>query len=61
MAGDKVTVYATHKLYCDASVSLTEADKISFGSRTFEVRAVMQPSALSIGIGHLEVLLLEAD
>lgn len=61
MSADKVTVYATHKLYCDASVSLAEADRVTFGSRTFEVRTVQQPSALSTGIGHLEVLLLEVD
>jgi SPP1 family predicted phage head-tail adaptor len=55
-SSDKVTVFATHRLYCDASVTLTEADRVTFDSRTFEVRAVRNPSESN---HHLEIDLLE--
>jgi len=61
MGADKTTVYATHKLYCDASVSLTDEGKITFDSRTFQIRSIEKPSELGSGIGHLEVTLLELD
>ena len=61
LAADKTTVYATHKLYCDASVSIADDGKILFGTRTFQVKSVLKPSELSTGIGHLEVTLLELD
>jgi head-tail adaptor len=59
LAADKVTVYATHRLYCDASVSLTEQGKITFDGRTFQIKTIQKPSELASGIGHLEVDLLE--
>ena len=58
---DKTTVIATHKLYCDASVSLTEQGRITLGSRTFEIKGIQLPSNLSSGIGHQEILLMEID
>jgi head-tail adaptor len=61
LAADKVTVYATHRLYCDASVSLTEQGKITFDGRTFQIKAIQKPSELGSGIGHLEVDVLEID
>lgn len=61
LGADKVTVYATHRLYCDASVSLSEDDKITFDSRTFQVRTIQKPSELGTGIGHLEIDLLEVE
>ncbi len=61
LSADKTTVYATHKLYCDASVTLNATDRVTFDSRTFEVRSVQKPSELSSGIGHLEADVLETD
>jgi SPP1 family predicted phage head-tail adaptor len=61
LAADKVTVYATHRLYCDASVTLNATDRVTFDGRTFEVRSVQKPSELSSGIGHLEADVLETD
>ena len=58
---DKTTVIATHKLYCDASVSLTEQGRITYSTRTFEIKGIQLPSNLSTGIGHQEVLLMEVD
>ncbi|MDD5510907.1 MAG: head-tail adaptor protein [Dehalococcoidales bacterium] len=61
LGADKVTVYASHRLYCDASVSLSEDDKVTFDSRTFQVRTIQKPSELGTGIGHLEIDVLELD
>lgn len=61
MGADKTTVYATHRLFCDASVSLTDDGKITFDGRTFQIRTIQKPSELSTGIGHLEVDVLELD
>ncbi len=61
LAADKVTVYATHRLFCDASVSLTDNGRVTSGGRTFEIRTIQLPSNESKGIGHLEVDLLEVD
>lgn len=61
LGADKVTVYASHRLYCDASVSLTEQGRVTFDGRTFEVRTIQKPSELVSGIGHLEVDVLEVD
>lgn len=57
MSEDKVTVYATHRLYCE-DMTITEVDKIMLGSRTFEIKAVRNPSNIS---HHLEIDLLELD
>ena len=40
MAADKVTVFASHKIFCAASLGIVEEDKIKFGTRYFEVKAV---------------------
>jgi hypothetical protein len=61
VSADKITVYATHCLYCDASVTLTETSKLMNGSRTFHIKSIRLPSNLSTGIGHQEVDLLEID
>lgn len=61
MGADKTTVYATHRLFCDASVSLTDDGKVTFDGRTFQIRTIQKPSELSTGIGHLEVDVLELD
>lgn len=61
LSADKTTVYATHKLYCDASVSLADSGGVTFDGRDFQIRSIEKPSELSSGIGHLEVTLLELD
>jgi hypothetical protein len=61
VSADKITVYATHRLYCDASVTLAETSKLMNGSRTFQIKSIRLPSNLSTGIGHQEVDLLEID
>ena len=59
MATDKVTVYATHKLFCN-NQSITEAAKIrnSDSSRFFEIKGIINPSNSS---HHLEIMVLELD
>lgn len=56
LSSDKITVWATHKLYCDGAEVLDETKRIIFGTRTFEVKAIQNPSAIS---HHLELTLLE--
>lgn len=55
MASDKITVYATHRLYCN-NLTITEKDRIELGNRYFEIKGVRNPSNLS---EHLELDLLE--
>ena len=57
MSADKVTVFASHKLYCN-NQTITEAYRIrnSDSTRYFQVKAVVNPSNSS---DHLELLLLE--
>jgi len=57
MAADKVTVYATHRLYCN-NITITEAYRIKLGTRYFEVKGIRNPSNLS---SHLELDVLEID
>jgi len=61
MSDDKLTVFGSHKLYCDPSVVITEADRIKLGTRVFEVKAIQLPSNLSSGIGHQEITVLEVQ
>ena len=61
MSADKTTVYATHRLYCDASVSLTDDGKITFDNRNFQIRTIQLPSNMTTSIGHQEIDLLEID
>ncbi len=60
MSADKLTVYASHKLYCDYSSSLTEDDRIrnSDSTRYFQIKGIVNPSNSN---HHLEVTLLELD
>lgn len=59
MSADKITVYATHKLYCNTQ-TITEAQRIrnSDSSRYFEIKGVVNPSNAN---SHLEILVLEID
>ncbi len=59
MGADKTTVFASHKLYCDPSVSLTTNGRIALSTRTFEIKTIQLPSNETIGIGHQEITLLE--
>ena len=60
MSADKLTTYASHKLFCDYSSSLTEDDRIrnSDSTRYFEVKGIVNPSNSN---HHLELTLLEID
>jgi SPP1 family predicted phage head-tail adaptor len=60
MSADKLTVYASHKLFCDYNSSLSEATRIrnSDSTRYFEVKGVVNPSNSN---HHLELTLLEID
>jgi len=60
MSADKLTVYASHKLFCDYASSLTEDDKIrnSDSTRYFEIKGIVNPSNSN---HHLELTLLELD
>lgn len=60
MAQDKETAIATHKVYCLTSVDVDPDDRITLGSRVFEVVGVQRPSNLTTN-GHLEILVREVD
>ena len=59
MSADKVTVFASHKLYCN-NQTITEAQRIrnSGSTRYFEIKGVVNPSNIS---DHLEILVLEIN
>lgn len=57
MSADKITVYATHRLYCN-SLTIVEVDRVKLGSRYFEIKGIRNPSNLN---SHLEIDLLEID
>jgi|GEM_PF-2038728 len=59
MSADKVTVFASHKLYCNYQ-TLTEAQRIrnNDSTRYFQIKSVINPSNVN---DHLEILLLELD
>jgi head-tail adaptor len=60
MTNGKLTVYASHKLFCDYNSSLSEATRIrnSDSTRYFEVKGIISPSNMN---HHLEITLLEID
>ena len=60
MSADKLTVYASHKLFCDYASSLTEDDRIrnSDSTRYFQIKGIVNPSNSN---HHLELTLLEID
>jgi len=58
MSADKLTVFASHKLFCDV-ISISESDRIRNDTRYFEIKGIVQPSNLSNG--HLEITLLEIN
>ncbi len=59
MSADKVTVFASHKLYCD-NQTITEAQRIrnSDSTRYFQIKGIVNPSNSN---HHLELTLLELD
>uniref|UniRef100_A0A6M3LD24 Putative head-tail joining protein n=1 Tax=viral metagenome TaxID=1070528 RepID=A0A6M3LD24_9ZZZZ len=59
MSADKLTTYASHRLFCDYQ-SLTEAQRIrnSDSTRYFEIKGIVSPSNMN---HHLELTLLELD
>jgi len=60
MSADKLTVYASHKLFCDYNSSLSEDDRIrnSDSTRYFQIKGIVNPSNSN---HHLELTLLELD
>jgi len=57
MSADKLTVYASHKLFCNYQ-ALTEAQRIRLDTRYFQIKGIVNPSNSN---HHLEVTLLELD
>ena len=59
MSQDKITVFASHKLYCN-NQTITGAARIrnSDSTRYFQIKGVVNPSNAN---SHLELLLLELD
>jgi head-tail adaptor len=59
MSADKVTVFASHKLYCNF-VTIDETQRIhnSDSTKYYQVKGVVNPSNAN---SHLEILLLELD
>jgi len=59
MSADKLTIYASHKLFCDYS-SISEDDRIrnSDSTRYFQIVGIVNPSNSN---HHLELTLLEID
>uniref|UniRef100_A0A6M3JVH8 Putative head-tail joining protein n=1 Tax=viral metagenome TaxID=1070528 RepID=A0A6M3JVH8_9ZZZZ len=59
MSADKLTTYASHKLFCN-NQTITEAYRIrnSDSSRYFEIKGIVNPSNSN---HHLELTLLEID
>ena len=59
MSADKLTTYASHRLFCDYQ-SLTEAQRIrnSDSTRYFQIKGIVNPSNSN---HHLELTLLELD
>ena len=59
MSADKLTVFASHKLYCN-NVTINETYRVrnSDSTRYFQVKGVVNPSNNS---DHLEILVLELD
>ncbi len=59
MSADKLTTYASHKLFCDYQ-TLTEAQRIrnSDSTRYFQIKGIVNPSNSN---HHLELTLLELD
>lgn len=58
MSSDKITVYASHKLFCDYDSSLSKNQRIrnSDSTRFFEVKGIVNPSNNN---HHLELMVLE--
>lgn len=42
LAADKLTVYATHRLYCDHR-AIVETNRIKYGERIFDIKFVSNP------------------
>jgi len=59
MSADKLTTYASHRLFCNA-ISISESARIrnSDSTRYFQIKGIVNPSNAS---HHLEIDLLELD
>ena len=52
----KVTLFASHRMYCPASVDITNKDRVAHGTHTYRVLFVKDPNTL---LHHYEVFLDE--
>ena len=52
----KKAVYSTHTFFCNEPSSITEKDRFTYGSRTFEIVLIYEPGNMN---HHLEIDLLE--
>ena len=52
----KVAAYSTHVFFCKEPASITEKDRFTYGSRTFEIVTIYEPGNMN---HHLEIDLLE--
>ena len=59
MSADKLTVYASHRLFCNV-ISISESNRIrnEDSTRYFQIKGIVNPSNSS---HHLELTLLELD
>ena len=57
MAQDKMTTFATHRVYCD-NMNVTTADRIKWGSYYFKIIGIKNPSE---AFHHLEIDVVEID
>lgn len=58
MSADKLTTFASHKLYSNTSVTEAQRIRNSDSTRYFEIKGVVNPSNAG---HHYEILLLEID
>jgi len=43
----KVTLYASHRMYCAADVDITNKDQVEYGTSTYRVLFVKDPNTLA--------------
>ncbi len=59
MLADKVTLFATHKIFA-STATLSVEDRIILGSRAFVIKGLQEP-ADGLAEHHMEIMVLELD
>ena len=59
MSADKLTLYATHKIFAETA-TLSVEDRITLGSRIFTIKAIHEPVD-GLAEHHMEIMVLELD